>query len=79
MELRKALKELEVAIKAGFVNSDATFEIERLDGQNLVLKFNDIWDKGHPTDGNLDWGRQGVSKDYNLSNGKLIPKVKNND
>jgi hypothetical protein len=74
VELRKALKELENASENGFDHSLATFKVNSLtEGKHLVLEYDDIWDKGHETDPKLDWGRQDVSKNFRLVDGKLAP------
>lgn len=71
-QLTKALTALERAEKHGFTHSLACFKVDSLTkDKHIALEYDSMWDKAHPTDGNLDWGRQKVSENYKLINGKL--------
>ena len=74
-ELRKALKEIEEAEKNGFKFCLSVFKIIQcgymLDQCRAV--YSDMFEKAHPTDGKLNWGRfQSVTKRHKFKNGKLI-------
>lgn len=72
-EICKAADELRKAQERGFVASDATFRIAEVnDLGKCNLTFMDVWDKAHPTDGRLNWGRQGVSKYCRVVDGRLV-------
>lgn len=73
-ELRKALAEVKKAEGHGFMYCEAVFEPKALDGLWISLKYSDLIEKAHPTDGNFDWGRfQGVTRRNRFKAGKLIP------
>ena len=72
-ELKKALKEIRRASKNGFHYCEGVFRGVGFNGALVQLKYSDLFEKAHPTDGNYDWGRfQGVSKYYTFQNGELI-------
>jgi hypothetical protein len=73
-ELRKALEDIKRAEKNGFMFCQAVFEPLAVDGVWVVLRYSDLMEKAHPTDGNFDWGRfQGVSRRNRFKAGKLFP------
>jgi len=73
-ELRKALKDIEIAEKNGFKFCRGVF---RLDTQSEILnnclaRYSDLDEKAHPTNPCLDWGRhQNVTKRHKFVKGKL--------
>jgi hypothetical protein len=74
-QLRAALKAIEAAEANGFHYCLAVFELvevgKRMD-QNQAA-FSDLFEKAHPTDRRLDWGRfQQVTRRYRFEDGKLI-------
>lgn len=73
-QLRKALVELEAAEKNGFHHCLAVFDV-RASGSllsNCRATYSDLWERAHPTNGNMDWGRfQGVSKSHRFAEGIL--------
>lgn len=75
-ELRKALAEIEVAEKNGFMHCLAVFRMKsagRMISDNQA-EYSDLFERAHPTDSNFDWGRcQQVSKHNKFKNGKLVP------
>jgi len=75
-ELRKALREIEKAEKNGFYHCLAVFELSSV-GYMLSdcrLTFSDLWERAHPSDLTLDWGRcQGITRRYKFKDGKLVP------
>lgn len=79
VELRKALSEIEAAEKNGFMFCLAVVQLECA-GPSIShcrLRYSDMIEKAHPTDGKLDWGRfQGVSQRFKFKNGKLVPQKK---
>lgn len=74
--LRAALKEIEQAEANGFNYCLAVFKITSA-GQSLDecrATYSDLYEKAHPTDGRLDWGRfQAVTKSNKFIDGKLVP------
>lgn len=73
-ELRKALKDIEQAEKNGFMYCEAVFSQITKDDYWAVGKYSDLWEKAHPTNGGLDWGRgQDVTKHNTFKDGKVIP------
>jgi len=77
-ELRKALADLEVAEKNGFMFCLAVLQLTSaspmLDG--CRMKYCDLIEKAHPVDPSLSWGRfQGVTRRYKFKQGKLVPMV----
>jgi hypothetical protein len=75
-ELRRALAEIEAAEKNGFMYCETVFVLVSA-GRNLNLcraEYSDLWEKAHPLNGHLDWGRfQAVTRTNKFKNGKLIP------
>lgn len=74
-QLRKALNEINRAEKNGFNYCLAVFHMKEY-GRSISdckIEFDDIWEKAHPTDGRLDWGRgQNVTKRNKFIDGKLV-------
>lgn len=71
-QLRLALKEIEIAEKNGFMFCEAIFKPRIVNGVFVDCEYSDLWEKAHPTDARLNWGRfQGVSKSNKFKNGKL--------
>ena len=76
-ELKKALKDIELAEKHGFMFCEAVFDLKQEDTSWEVGTYSDLIEKAHPTDGSLNWGRgQSVSKRNYFKNGKVIPTEK---
>lgn len=80
-ELRRALKDIEQAEANGLDYCLAVFALTpALIGDMVRLSENtayyvNLWERAHPTDGNLDWGRgQEVSRRYRYVGGKLVEK-----
>jgi len=78
-ELRKALSVIEAAEKNGFMFCLAVLKLTSA-GESISqcrVRFSDIIEKAHPTDGSLDWGRfQEVSQRFKFRNGKVVPLKK---
>lgn len=77
VQLRRALDEIEEAEDSGLRFCLAVFEItsagSRLD--EVRAEYSDLFERAHPTDGRLDWGRfQGIRKRYRFVKGKLIKR-----
>lgn len=74
-ELRAALKDIEAAEKNGFKHCLAVFKITSV-GPMLSsnrASYSDLFERAHPTDGRLDWGRfQGVTRGNRFVRGKLV-------
>lgn len=71
-ELRKALREIEVAEKNGFNYCNAVLIPNGTEGAWVVMGFSDLWEKAHPTDPKLNWGRcQSITKRFKFIDGKL--------
>jgi hypothetical protein len=64
-QLRAALAEIEIAEKNGFNYCEAVFKLTSV-GENLedcAAKYSDLWERAHPTEAHLNWGRlQGVTR-----------------
>ena len=72
--LRKALKDIEAAEKNGFMYCEAVFDANYRNDTWIEATYSDMWEKAHPTDGSLNWGRnQDVTKRNTFKDGKLIP------
>lgn len=73
-ELRRALAEIEAAEAHGFLHCEAVLRVERADDAgNLHLAYSDLWEKAHPTDGRLNWGRhQGVTRRHRFNGTTLV-------
>lgn len=74
-ELRKALKEIEIAESNGFHYCLAVFNLikcgKKLD--NCIASYGDLVEKAHPTKLKYDWGRgQDVTKTCKFEKGKII-------
>ena len=73
-ELRRALEAIEAAERNGFMYCEAVLDSDSMLLSGLRLRYSDIWEKAHPTDRALDWGRyQGVSRRYRFADGVLLP------
>jgi hypothetical protein len=73
-EIEKAKKELQLAIDRGFIASEAVFKYFMVENSSsLRVCFDGIICKAHPTDGNLNWGRNGVHQWNYFENGELHP------
>ena len=74
--LRKALADIEEAEANGFMYCLAVLKMTGSGGRDLTdcrVEYSDLWEKAHPTDGMLDWGRgQDVTKNCKFKNGKLV-------
>ncbi|HUX80471.1 MAG TPA: hypothetical protein VMW10_12125 [Alphaproteobacteria bacterium] len=78
-ELRKALADIEAAEKNGFMFCLAVVKLASVETNldQCQLRYNDIIEKAHPTDGKLNWGRfQCVSRNFKFKKGKLVPQKK---
>lgn len=76
-QAKKVVADLEAASERGFIYSLAVLEPVSIDkslGGHIILGYprTDLWDRAHPTDGNLDWGRQGASSNCRVLGGKLV-------
>ena len=75
-ELRKALKDIEKAEANGFMHCQAVFHLKTY-GQSIdkcVIEYDDLYEKAHPTNGSLNWGRgQRVTERNTFEKGKLKP------
>lgn len=73
-ELRRALADIEAAERNGFMHCEAVVEAESAIGGTILLRYSDLWEKAHPTDGSLNWGRfQGVSARHRFDGVALVP------
>lgn len=75
-ELRRALADIEVAEKNGFMHCLAVLRLASSGPMlgDCLLRYSDLIERAHPTDGHFDWGRsQGVSRGHRFKNGKLVP------
>lgn len=74
-ELEKALKDIKKAEGSGFMFCRGVFSVVGMNGAIGIAEYSDIWEKAHPTDGHLDWGRfQNVHQRKRFVNGRLEPK-----
>ena len=74
-QLRKALKDVDVAEANGFMYCEAVFQITQAGKRLSECKgeYSDLCEKAHPTDWNFDWGRfQEVSRTNKFIDGKLV-------
>lgn len=72
-ELRKALEDIKLAEKNGFMFCEAVFKPCGIDMAFTELDYSDMIEKAHPTNNKLNWGRfQGVSRKNKFKNGKLV-------
>ncbi len=72
-QLKKALRHIRAAEKNGFMFCQGVFEIRELDGVFGIAYYSDLFEKAHPTDGSLNWGRfQSVTKHNKFIDGKLV-------
>lgn len=76
-QLLLALAKIEEAERSGFMHCEAMFKVSvipaRVDERKLY--YSDLYEKAHPTDGHLNWGRwQDVTKRYWFLDGKLVSK-----
>lgn len=73
-QLRAALKDMEEAEKAGLMYCEAVFNGSWVDDYWTSAEYSDLYEKAHPTDGRLNWGRgQKIRKSHIFKNGKLAP------
>lgn len=81
-ELEKALKELDVASENGFTDSQAIFELARVDKEDQFSRIvrlddseftGDVILRSHPTDPSQNWGRNCRVSEYKLVDGKCVP------
>lgn len=74
-ELRAVLREIEAAEANGFMHCQAVFQLASA-GRYLsqcVAVYSDLYERAHPTDARLNWGRgQGVTKLNKFVKGKLV-------
>lgn len=74
-ELRAALQEIEAAEANGFLHCQAVLRLVST-GRSLdqcVAVYSDLFEKAHPTDARLNWGRcQGVTKRNKFVEGELV-------
>lgn len=74
-ELEKALADIREAEESGFMFCRGVFRVVGMDGSIGNAVYSDLWEKAHPTDGHLNWGRfQSVHKRNRFVNGRLEPK-----
>ena len=74
--IRKALADIETAEKNGFNHCLAVLEVVGAADRhgNLLLGYSDLWERAHPSDGWLDWGRcQSVTTRNRFDGEKLVP------
>ena len=75
-QLRAALKEIERAEANGFMHCLAVLQVVTV-GFSLSdcrVRYSDLVERAHPTDGRFDWGRcQSVTTRNRFVNGKLVP------
>ena len=74
-QLRAALKDIEAAEANGFMYCLAVFKITQAGPMlgNCRAAYSDLYEKAHPTDGKLDWGRfQAVAKRHKFVDGGLV-------
>jgi hypothetical protein len=73
-ELRKALAEVEKAEAAGFIASQAVFNLEMKNSVWGDGTFSDVCEKAHPTNGALNWGRDNflVKSGARFVDGKIV-------
>jgi hypothetical protein len=73
-QLRKALADIEHAESNGFMYCEAVFKTKDIDKAFVNIEYSDIYEKAHPSDPSLSWGRfQGVAKISRFENGRLVP------
>lgn len=74
-ELRKALADIEAAERHGFMFCEAVLELATVNAYGqATVKYSDMSEKAHPSDGRYDWGRfQGVSRRHRFVDGQLVP------
>ena len=74
-ELRAALQEIEAAEANGFMHCQAVLRLASA-GRCLdecVAVYSDLYERAHPTDARLNWGRyQGVTKRNKFVDGELV-------
>jgi hypothetical protein len=74
--LRAALAEIEAAEKNGFFSCLAVFRLDSAGPMlsDCRLRYSDLFERAHPSDGRLNWGRyQGVTRRNRFKDGKLVP------
>jgi hypothetical protein len=75
-QLRSALADIEAAERNGFLRCLAVFKLASAGDmlENNRLRYGDLLERAHPTDGNLNWGRfQRVSRRFQFKDGQLAP------
>lgn len=74
-QLRKALTQIEAAEANGFNHCLAVFVMTGA-GRDLDAcraEYSDLYEKAHPTDGKLNWGRfQNVTGRHRFEGGELV-------
>ena len=71
-ELEKALTAIKEAENNGFNFCEGVFQVVGMHGLIGIGKYSDLWEKAHPTDPSLNWGRfQSVTKRKKFIDGKL--------
>lgn len=74
-ELREALREIEAAENNGFMHCQAVFTLASAGRclEQCVAVYSDLYEKAHPTDARLNWGRfQGVARRNKFVDGELV-------
>jgi hypothetical protein len=80
-ELEKALAQLDIAAKNGFVESQAVFQLARTDKTDRFCRVvreddseftGEVILRSHPTDKRKNWGRVSNAADYKLENGECV-------
>lgn len=75
-DLIAALAALEQAEKNGFKYCETIFELQHYEPnlERCYAKYSDLWERAHPTNGRLDWGRfQNITTKHKFVKGKLVP------
>lgn len=74
-EVKAMAKVFRNARKNGFNYCLAVLEFDGMQNPHwLRLRYSDLWEKAHPTDGSLDWGRcQSITERFTFRDGKLKP------
>jgi hypothetical protein len=76
--MRAALREIEEAEANGFNHCLSVFKLSHVGVMlyQCTAEYSDIFERAHPTDGNLNWGRhQRVTKNCKFVDGELVHRV----